>query len=327
MNKRWALLILLTAGLLSGCTALAGSAQPAALIPQTATEPPAAAASPVTDTLAPTIQPSVTPTPDPTGSAAPIHSPTASPPPSATRRVTRTLTPTNTRRPTRTPTITPTPPIPDATIQIYDPGALSRVVSPLKVNLSLRPGKSVRLELLGEDGALLVRKIFNYQETSGARIYISEDLDFELAPGTSQLGRLVVSATDTYNRLLALNSVDLILLSVGENDLNPPATLLESIFIKEPLPKTLIQGGKVVVSGLVRPNSGGALLAELIAADGRVVGYRQGNVTPAGDHIPFVIEIPYSVDAPTWVRLSVKEISPRIPGITALSSIEILLGP
>jgi hypothetical protein len=117
---------------------------------------------------------------------------------------------------------------------------------------------------------------------------------------------------------------------MGEADLNPPGPLTESIVIQEPLPSKLIQGGKVFVSGLARVSSDLPLLIELITKDGSVVGYRQAGVTvdPAGAHTPFMIEVPYQVYEPTWVRLTVKEMSSgRIEGIIELTSLEVLLSP
>lgn len=233
-------------------------------------------------------------------------------------------------RATRTPTLEPTLSIPEAQIQIRQPGLLSKVTSPIKVFGSIKPGSTgrVRLELLGEDGRLLVRKLINFRTDLG-RVGFSDELDYEIS-AVAETGRLQISTYDQYGRIEELTSVDLILLSMGEADLNPPGPLTESIVIQEPLPSKLIQGGKVFVSGLARVSSDLPLLIELITKDGSVVGYRQAGVTvdPAGAHTPFMIEVPYQVYEPTWVRLTVKEMSSgRIEGIIELTSLEVLLSP
>ena len=68
-------------------------------------------------------------------------------------------------------TNTPAPPIPDARIQIYRLGELSKVISPLDVSsrLTCGDGKVVRIELYGEDGRLLARDVRNYRKYPGMR--------------------------------------------------------------------------------------------------------------------------------------------------------------
>ncbi len=233
-------------------------------------------------------------------------------------------------RATRTPTFTPTLSIPEAQIQIRQPGPLSKVISPIIVYGNLKPGSTgrVRLELLGEGGRLLVRKLMNYRNDIG-RLGLSEEVDYEIS-AVAEAGRLQISTYDQYGRMEELSSVDLILLSMGEADLNPPGLLTEPIVIQEPLPNKLIQGGKVLVSGLARVSSDQPLLIELIAANGSVVGYRQAGVTvdPAGGYTPFMVEVPYQISEPAWVRLTVKEMSSgRIEGVIQLTSLEVLLSP
>jgi hypothetical protein len=130
--------------------------------------------------------------------------------------------------------------------------------------------------------------------------------------------------------VFAINSVDILLLSFGEDDVNPPGKLSERILIEEPLPNKLIQGGMLIVAGMARPSSEQPLLVELTDSAGKVVGYRQAAVTPSedGSYVPFRVEVPYTVEEPTWVRLSVREdASDQIAGIIYLTSLEVLLSP
>jgi hypothetical protein len=232
--------------------------------------------------------------------------------------------------PTRTPTLTPTLTIPDAAIQIFEPGPLSRIVSPLQLRAWVKPGGDgrVRVELLGEDGRLLVRKILRYG-ADDRRFFLDETLVFEIS-GVAETGRLQISTYDTYDRLVSLASQEVILLSVGENQINPSGELTELVIIQEPLPNKLIQGKTLVVSGLARTFNGQDLLVELIARDGRVVGYRQAFVPEGveGIHIPFVVDVPFSVETATNIRLTIKGFSSgRIGGIIYAISEEILLSP
>ena len=246
---------------------------------------------------------------------------------------TETPTPTTTAiplQPTRTPTPLPTAGIPKAAIQISNPGPLSRIISPLQVRANVRPGPDgrVRVELMGEDGRLLVRKILNYGEQKGY-VYVSDALDFEIS-AAAETAHLVISTYDTYGRLYALQAVEVILLSIGEDDVNPPGSDQDAVIVLEPLPNKLIQGGTLQVRGLARLPSDQPLLVELITAQGKVVGYRQGaiSVDPKGEYTPFSVEVPYRVESPTWVRMVIRqEIAGRIPGMVYATSLEVLLSP
>jgi hypothetical protein len=229
-----------------------------------------------------------------------------------------------------TPSATPTSEIPVADIQIFKPGDLSRVISPLHVAGYLKTGAGgkVRLELYGEDGRLLVRQIKVYDVLPGARVNLSGDLDFEIS-AAAEVGRLVISTEDEVGRTIALNSVNLILLSMGEADVNPSNALLEDIVIKQPQVKTLIQGDKLLVSGIALPDTALPLMAELRDAKNEVVGFRQIGVSlpEDGGYGTFASEVPFSVGKLTPVRLSVYESGERISPMTHLSSVEIIISP
>ena len=81
------------------------------------------------------------------------------------------------------PTETPLPDIPVGFVQIYKPGDLSRVVSPLHVSSYLRTTgvNLVRIELFGEDGRLLVRQDKKFLANSLSWANISLDLDFGIS--------------------------------------------------------------------------------------------------------------------------------------------------
>jgi hypothetical protein len=267
-----------------------------------------AAPPPLTDTPIPSRTPTITTTPAPTG-------PTTSPIPI-------TVEP--------TPSETPTPDIPLADIQIYTPGPLSKIISPLRVRAFLAPGARGRIlvELLGEDGRLLVRQLRSFNTLPGRKIILFEELDFEIA-AVAEAGRLVLSTRDRFDRITHLASVDVILLSAGEEDINPAGDLLAPITVEDPKPDTLIQGGELQVSGRARPNSSQALVIELIDSEGRVLGSRQVDPLngPSGTHQPFNTTLPYNVSSPTRALLVVRERGDRILGTTQLTSLEVLLSP
>jgi hypothetical protein len=251
-----------------------------------------------------------------------------------TTTVSTTLAQTDLPSVTRTPepssTLPPSAEIPYATIQIIRPGPLSKVVSPIELHAFLRTGAGGRatVELLGEDGRLMYRQLFVLNANPNAQVNLLSEIEFEIA-GVAETARMVISTRDAQGRLLALTSEDLILLSMGEADINPAGDLLETIVIQQPSPNRLIQGGELIVSGLARPGSEQPLWVELIASDGRVVGSRLAGVSPSQtvSHSLFATEVSYEVSAPTWVRLTVSERGNRLPGEIHLSSVEILLSP
>lgn len=187
---------------------------------------------------------------------------------------------------------------------------------------------TVIVELFGEDSRLLVRKVLSY--TPGSRARIAVDLEFEI-PVVAEAGRLVISTEDNDSRVSALASVDLILLSLGNEEINPAGDQLESIIIREPSSNMLIQGGSLMVSGLAHPSGDSPLIIQLLKADGSPAGpSRMVDVTALPDNSGygmFTAEVPYTITRTTRVRLVIYERAGRLPGITHLSSIEVLLTP
>jgi hypothetical protein len=258
---------------------------------------------------------------------------TTSPVPSATLTQDPYASPT--RRPTRTPTLTPTPPIPNAGVQISEPGPMSRVASPLELvaNLHSFPSGSYHVEIWleplqpGGEPRLLFREVKKIISNPIDWFYLDPHIPFELSR-VSEFGQVRVGVYDQSGRAVAVNSVDLILLAMGPSDVTPTGDLTEPIVIREPNRNHLIQGGTAIVSGLAKPSEE-IMYAELVTSDGSVVGYSQVFLTPDpnGGYVPFTIEVPYSVTSGTWVRLQLSEIGVRIPGVEHLSSVEVFLSP
>ncbi len=316
---------------LSGCSVLVGPALPTAiptqylqtaiaLTVQANGEPGAAPAS--TDAEDPFVERS-TATPQATASLTPQPSLTPTRTPAGPSATPYTLPP--------PPTSTPTPEILNAGIEIRNLGAFSKVTSPLHIYAYLKPGAGgkVRVELIGEDERVLVRniKVMDFVPV-GAWAVMSLDLDFEIA-ATAEAAWLKISVDDEFGRTVAMNSVPLILLTVGEADIVPPMDVLAPIIIREPTRRTLIQGGSLIVSGLARPGGENLLLVRLITAEGREVGMRLAGVdAPApGKYGEFVVEVPYNIVDPTKVLVIVTEGANSLSDVIHLSSIEVMLSP
>lgn len=229
------------------------------------------------------------------------------------------------------PLVDPESIIPPAEIQIYKPGPLSKVRSPFQLSANLSPGFNnlVRIDLIGEDGHTLVRKVMEFPVSSGhTRRDIFTEINFEIK-SVAETARLQISVSDEFGRMTALSSVDLILLASGVNEYNPSGDLLENIIIQQPMPNYMVQGGNLIVSGLARSQSQKPLAIELITRGGKVVGYGQAYVAAPENSAYglFATEIKYQVSEPSWVLVVVRERGAKIPGSAHLSSAEVVLGP
>lgn len=229
-----------------------------------------------------------------------------------------------------TVTATAAPPIPDARIQIFRVGDLSKIISPLEVSalLTTGEGKVARVELYGEDGRLLGRDVRTYRDIPWKSARLGVAMDFEIS-SAAELARLVVSAEDSYGRLIEVNSVKMVLLAQGMSEFNPPTGLQQRIIIEDPVEMALIQNGRLIVSGRAKPESDQPLRVMLMGEDGKILGQRLTGVSipVPGDYGTFVAEVPYTVSDPTPALLVVFEEGGVISPITFLTSIHVLLAP
>lgn len=320
------ILLLVVAAVLAGCQlpALSGDELPTTLPTEmlpTVIALTVQAAQP-TPTVSPAASPlpqiSLTPAPSPTNSRTPTRTPFP------------TRTPTFTLVPSLTPTVTltPRPEIPNAAIRINRPGPQSRLTSPMQVRAILAPGAGgiFRLELLGEDGRLLASKTLTYR--LGDRVNLSTDLEFGV-PGVAEAGRLQIITLDEFERVIALGSVNIVLMSVGPDEITTAVDLRARIFPMEPAAGSIVSGGTLFIYGKAKPNPQMTLLVELITPERKVVGQRVIGITPeAGeDYGIFSGEIPYTVSAETPVRVTIYERGDRIPGDTTITTYELILLP
>lgn len=264
------------------------------------------------------VDPSPTPEPIPTDTP----TTTISPP---------IILPTDTLQPTQSAPYSPPPEeVPLSNIQILSPGPSSKVISPFIMRAAVKPGPGsvVLIELLGEDGRLLMREVRNFQSVQNEWVSLGSEVEFGIN-AVAESGRIQIIVEDEHGRLKSLSSVDLILQSIGEQDLNQPVDQHENIYIESPSPNRLIQGGTMRVEGLARTRASQPLMIELRTSDGRIVGTRQVSVTPSPDSAygNFAIDVPYTVDSTNKVRVQVWESGDRIPGIVNLSSLEVSLSP
>jgi len=277
-----------------------------------------------------TEPPTALPTEESTFTALATASPSATAIPSS---------PTLTSLPSSTPSSTPSfpdnlfPPdieLPPAEIELLSPADGARIVSPITIRANLFPGPSgrIRVELLGEDGRSLSRKVLVWALSDNVKQSIQTLLYFEVE-GVAEAGRLIISVDDEYGRLKALSSAEVILLSEGLREASFSTDMQERILILNPQPETVVESGTIEISGLARPQSERPLKVQIIASDGRVIGF--GQVYPVQpedyDYSLFSIQIEAGVTVRQWVQITVAETSLRVPGDVHFSSFEVVLAP
>ena len=328
MPKRFSHLftaVFLLAALVSGCTfaTLGGTPLPTPI--------PANALPTV---IALTAQALASP-PPPASATAPAAtpSPTASPTPPLPAG-----SPTPTPFPLTLPTITPTPQPPLHTLgtgygvlQILYPGQDSRVISPIRLRLAVQTGytDAVRVELLGENGRLLYRRLLRLgddQPPHGLLTFALE-IPFEVR-GEAEMARLQVLANDAYGRPLFQNAIQLTLLKEGQPQINYHAADRSPIVFQTPLSHQTIAGGQVVVVGKALRRAD-AIEALLVNTAGKVVVYQVAplGTADADGYAPFAFHIPYKVTETTRVRLVVRENATTPPGVLYLNSLPLTLTP
>jgi len=240
--------------------------------------------------------------------------------------------PTRTRTNTPTPTITPTPLPPFAVLRIDRPGRMSKLISPFRTELGVTPGDdgTVHIDLIGEDGRFISRQVLSYGSYQGKSIGIAPEIEFQI-DAVAETARLVITIYDKFGRIRHLTSTDIILLSIGDNEINPTSGQREAYLVRSPKKGDIITGGYVSLTGLARPVNDSALILELIDENGKVVGSQQVVVpAPSGDlsHTPYTAVIPYEVTDVTPVRLTMRqESTSRIPGTVELATLELVLAP
>jgi hypothetical protein len=175
---------------------------------------------------------------------------------------------------------------------------------------------------------VITRQIIILNPNLGRKAGMVIELPFEI-PTEAEFSRLVISRQDEYGRTTALASTELVLLSSGQPDYNVVVDNLAPVTIQEPQLNAIIQGDSLVVSGMARPAIAMDYVIELVAQNGKVISQRVFNVSTSspGEHQSFIVEVPYSIEDPTWVIVLIRERGDRIQGITYLTSTEVLLSP
>ena len=247
--------------------------------------------------------------------------------PTETVEPTETLPPTDTFTPAPTDTLTPSPSAPRAQIRIETPGPMSKVTSPIFLRMQIVSGDSelVQIDLQGEDGRLLARKLERVPSWPGG-YYVTVKLPFEVH-SAAEVGRITISTKDGFGRVQAQLGMRVLLLSVGTAEITPEGDSSErAVFYTPPREDAVVQGGVLNVEGRYLPFNDQPVILELLNQEGRTVGLRVLEFNGTGAQT-FSTTVPYKVSEPTQARLVLRQDDDRLDGLIYLYSQEILLNP
>jgi len=254
---------------------------------------------------------------------------TPSPIPTDTVLPSETPTPTDTLTPAPTNTLTPSPTAPIAQIRIQSPGQMSKVTSPLSLRMQVVSGSSelVQVDLQGEDGRLLARKLERVPSWPGG-YYVSLKIPFEVLTA-AEVGRITVSTKDDSGRVQSQLGMRVLLLSIGSEEITPEGDSSErAVFYSPPRKEkdAIAEGGVVNVNGRFRPFNDRPVILELLDSEGKTLGLRLLDFVGSGEQL-FSTTLPYKVREPTMARLVLRQDDDRLDGLIYLYSQEILLNP
>jgi hypothetical protein len=246
--------------------------------------------------------------------SAPTYEPTQTPEP------TLTFTPAATYTPTAIPGHRM------GAIQFISPGPMSKVVSPISLRINIRIGESekMQVDLYGEDGRLLSRTVKKVP-TSNQGILQSVKIPFEIR-ATAEVGRITITTLDKAGRIQALNSVRVLLLSSGENEITPTGDPSEPVGVFNLDEEESVSGGVLTVRGDVWPFSLQPVILELVNPEGKSLGLRILTVENANPQL-FETTIPYKVSEPVLARLTIRQDDDRMSGLFYVYSQIVLLNP
>ena len=243
-----------------------------------------------------------------------------------TEEPTQTPEPTLSFTPEPTRTLTSIPGHEPGAIRFEVPGPMSKVASPITLRMLIKVGESekMQVDLFGEDGRLLSRTVKNVPTSNNGALQ-SVKISFEIR-AAAEVGRITVTTLDKAGRIQALNSVRVLLLSSGENEITPTGDPSEPVRLFSPLEEEEIEGGILNIRGDVWPFSLQPIILELLDPDGKSLGLR---IVTVEDASPQLLEttIPYKISEPTLARLTIRQDDDRMEGLFYVYSQLVLLNP
>ena len=221
-----------------------------------------------------------------------------------------------------------------AQIRFTSPGPMSSLTSPFVMNAIIAAGESdkIQVDLLGEDGRVLQRFIQKL-ERNPLGIFQRFEFDFEIR-AVSEAGYIRISTKDDFGRMQALNTMPVLLYSVGTTLVNPVGNLIyERVAMDGFKEKTEFYSGQVALKGRIWPYNDEPVFVDLVTSDGRTVSTRV--LAMSGNEAqPFETILPYKVTEPTPARLTFRQDNPllfvsdpELGKLVYVYTVEVILNP
>ena len=221
-----------------------------------------------------------------------------------------------------------------AQIHFLTPGPASSLISPINLQMELVSGESevVQVDLLGEDGRVLYRDLEKVTRNVKG-IFRRFELRFEIR-AVSEAGYIRVSSKDDFGRIQALNTMPVLLYSLGTAQINPPGNMVyERIMIEGMEEKANFYGGEVSLNGRIWPFNDQPMIVELILPNRSPISSRILSFNGI-DTQSFETTLPYKVTQSTRARLTFRQDNPLLSVTDSelqkymyVYSIEIMLNP
>lgn len=225
---------------------------------------------------------------------------------------------------------TPLPTAPEEAILILQPGAGSRLLSPLHVAGIADPTfeSHLSVRILSMDGTAVASQTATIQADVGQRGPFSVDVPFSVSG--EQPALIQVYATSPRDGALThLSSVSVTLAAGGPTEVAAGEPHPERIAVRQPAPNATVSGGIAHVAGFGLASFEGTLVIEIYDAEGMRVGSQPVIVDAPemGQPGTFSADVAYTLSASGPGRIVVRDLSPAFGGDVHLSSVEITLGP
>ena len=221
-----------------------------------------------------------------------------------------------------------------AQIRYLSPGPMSSVTSPFNMQAIIAAGESdrIQVDLLGEDGRVLQR-IIQKLERNPLGIFQRFEFHYEIR-AVSEAGYIRVSTRDDHGRIQALNTMPILLYSVGTNQINPPGNFIyERVAMDGFKEKADYYAGEVALKGRIWPFNDQPVVIELLNVDGKPISTRILNMS-GSDTQPFETVLPYKVSEPTLARLTFRQENsllsvsdPELGKLVYVYTAEVMLNP
>jgi hypothetical protein len=221
--------------------------------------------------------------------------------------------------------------LPEVTITVFSAGKTAEVAAPLEVGLEFNAVVEgpYRLELLGEEGRLLYRRVWAQPGQPGTPQPRKLLINFEI-PEAQEPGRMVLSLLDRQGRFQAVDSVDVLLSTAVVGSQQAALENPDRLVIQSPVPGRQVKGGTVLVSGQIQGSAVLPVKVLLLAEDGQVVGQRLAATQLIDEKAgtwQFSAEVPFKVWERTPVRLQVIQSGEPLSEIKLLASVLVDLSP